>query len=375
MTNGPGARQPRLTIFSASWHPIEGGAEKQLRQIGEVLSRRDWHVEVLTGGPVGSEETSPVGGHVGVHPISPWRPRHGDALPTGLELAARLLSKAPSTRPDVVIGSLVSGASLAAMAFARATGTPAVLRVGGRNFDRLASSKKGLAHGRFLVGGSRLIVVNAPHLADQLGPFRSANTPPVITIRNGVSPVVLGRPAKVRPRQDGPLRVIYYTNGGAPKNDPAFVRTAAALPNVQFRAVGRTDHLPDLPNLERRGWCSQVESEIAWADLVVNTSRVEGSPNFCAQGLALGKPILAFANEGVSDLHTQYPTDVVVTPMDDIPALIRAIETEDWRSHLVTAEIRTIDEAASDWEACLTRLMDLPKSRWRPKGRVDRPTS
>lgn len=347
----------RLTIFSASWLPIEGGAEKQLRQLAGGLNSRGWHVEVLAGFSAGTNRGEGKDDNVLVHRIRPLLGRGSGSLPMGVELASQMLAAAPLTRPDVVIGSLVSGASLAAIAYAVVTGTPAVLRIGGRNFDRLMLTRRGRALGRFLVRGSSVVVVNAAHLGDQVDALRVGELPHVVTIRNGVGATELARGGQHHHSRSGPIRAIYYTNGGTPKNDPAFVRVVSASPMVKFRAVGKTDHLPDLPNLERRGWRSDVGVELEWADLVLNTSRVEGSPNFCIQGLAVGRPVLGFANAGILDLQAQFPNDVHVTPKDDDAAMCQAIGNRDWRSHKVTAEVRTIDDAAADWDAVLSSLV------------------
>lgn len=345
---------PRLTIFSAAWQPIEGGAEKQLRQVAEILADRGWQVRVFAGAARGAEGASRDDRGIDVRRLTA---AGHDGLPTGTELTARMLLAASTTDADVVIGSLVSGASLAAVTYGHLRRRPVVLRIGGHDFERLNTSWPRRQQGRYLVRGSSLVVVNAPHLAQQVVPFTGRHGPRVTTIRNGVAIDVA--PTSLAVERSGPLRVLYYTNAGEPKNDPAFLKIVAAVPTALFRAVGRTDHLPDLANLDRRGWCDDIGPELAWADVVLNTSTSEGSPNLCMQALAVGRPVVGFANRGIIDLAESYPDAVSVVPMNDVSGACGILASRDWRQVKVKASVPSLGYAADQWEEWLIRVSAL----------------
>ena len=342
----------RLTVFSATWHPLEGGAERQLRQISKALIEHGWRITVVAGGT--SDETQEERQASGVRVLRVRNPEDGQSLPTGRRLVTGCLRVARGTDPHVVLGSLVSGASLAAMAYGRAARVPRVLRIGGDDFSRLTSAI-GRAQGRFLVHSSDAIVVNAPHLRAQIQPFAQRNQPPLTVIRNGVD---ISRRSDSSPRPDGPVRVIYYTNAGPAKNDDDFLRIVARLPDIQFRAIGRTDHLDAYPNLEVRGWRASPESELQWADVVLNTSFTEGSPNFCLQGIALGRHVVGFHNGGIADLAELYPNYVTVVRSRDVSAAVEALmRSENFELSQKHADVPSIEQAALEWNALLTRLL------------------
>ena len=162
----------------------------------------------------------------------------------------------------------------------------------------------------------------------------------------------------MRPPPGRPLRALYYTNGGAAKNDPGFLEIVKLAPEVDFRAIGRAEHLPDLPNLRVLPWCDAIEEQFAWSDVVVNTSTTEGSPNFCMQALAYGRPVVAFANSGVVDLREFCDEGLVVVRMGDAAALVAELQRLRIDPPDVKAHLPTLAEVVAEWHDLLGKLAD-----------------
>ncbi len=352
-----GHRSKRLTLFSALWQPLEGGAERRLRLICEGLAERGWEITVVAG----ATRIRASGGHADaglrVLRMAPIRP-HAATLPVGPELLSRATIAGLTTDPDVVVSLLASAASLAGIWVGLTLRRPRVLALGGLDLRRHMGSAVGRTQGRFLVRGAQAVVVNAPHMFDQVRPFAPRPGTQQVLIRNGLDPAFRPDPLAVR---EGPLRVAYYTNGGAAKNDPAFLRVVRACPQLTFRAMGSTDHLDDLPNLARLGWVDDVPAELARADVVINTSTSEGCPNFCQQALAMGRPVLGFANGGVLDLAETYPGDVEVVPIGDVAAMAGRLAGIDWRRQTVHVQMESLVDVVDQWDDLLTGLIQ-PRS-------------
>ncbi len=352
----------RLAVFSASWYPVEGGAEQQLRRVVTGLGQSGWAVDVITGThDARFPENHP---ELRVHgPGSGPEPPTAATNIKGPNLASRSVAAGLRAKPDVILASLVSATTLAAVTVGRLLRKPVVLRLGGRDLDRLATPGLGRFQARYVLSSTALVVVNADHLADQLDPFARHGLPPVLTIRNGVDE------APPRPQQEqrlGPLRVLYYTNGGKAKNDPGFAEVVRSRPDILFRAVGSTAHLPGEPNLDRFGWCDDVPSQMEWADAVINTSLSEGSPNFCLQAIACRRPVVGYGNEGVRELQQQFPEAVRVVEQGDLAAMGAAL-SEDLRYLQVDPSgVRRTSDVTSEWDTLLRALTvrDRRAARW-----------
>lgn len=344
---------PELAIFSASWYPNEGGAEKQLRKVAERLSVRGWRVTVITSGPASAEVEGP---RIKVRSVNRhWR-RNAAQRVTGWNLFAGTLRSASVHRPpDVILASLVSAASLAGVAYGRSVGRPVVLRVGGADFSRLAVNRVRRLQASWMLSGLCGVVVNADHLTTQFKSFERRAFPPVMTIPNGVEPVAL--PA-LGIRHPGPTRVLYYTNGGAPKNDPGFLDVVRHCHGLHFRALGRTGHLPRIDNLEVKGWRADLSEDFGWADVVINTSTSEGSPNFCLQALAAGRPVVGYANAGIAELAGLYPEAVFVARHGDVRGIGQLLQ------HVrvlypagKVQSVPTMAQVSRIWDELLTRIV------------------
>ena len=345
-------KTPRLTIFSAVWDPIEGGAEKQLREVAELMSIGAWRVTVVAGISSDLPRTrfSPAG--VRVLGIPPKDGISDGQTPRSWDLAFRMVNVGLSTRPDVVLGSLVSNASYAAMTTGRLLGVPRALRLGGRRLDASPRSKVEIAKLRFLVRSSNAIVANARHLLADIGMFRPRPGTRITVIPNGVA-----QPARILPRPEPPPRVLYYTNGGPKKNDEAFVSLVRMRPGTSFRAVGRTDHLPSLHNLDKRGWVRNLSGDFGWSNVVVNTSLTEGSPNFCLQALASGRFVVGFDNAGVLELASQWPDWVFSVPINNVSDLASTIEFVVGQARQELPEIPSMGDVSEIWDRELRALV------------------
>jgi glycosyltransferase involved in cell wall biosynthesis len=226
----------------------------------------------------------------------------------------------------------------------------------------------GRIQAKLLIRGSDMIVINAPHLASGVSITSPKLLGRVVVIPNGVdTDGQLSPDGKETERQPGPARVVYYTNGGPAKNEADFLRIVRASPATLFRAVGNTSGLQGNLNLELRGWREPIASELRWADVVLNTSLSEGSPNFCLQGLALGRSVIGFDNGGILDLARQWPEFVTVVPFGDTEAAVHAIHCSQLDGQRGRAAVPSVASVSREWDV---RLSGLVENRYLGFGRA-----
>ena len=324
-----------VAIFSDHWAPVEGGAEKQLRLIAESLVERGWSVHIVARA---TDDARP--GHVRVVNA---RPR--------LRLLTDTVGQFRTLQPDVVVGSLISGVSMAGLATARAHSVPYVLRLGGP-VGRFSAGRQRL-FARAALRSCTYIVVNAEHLREDVQGIEPRLRVPVTVIPNGVPT----SSAQVTDGRGPDVTVLFYTNGNPLKNEADFLEVVSRARTLQFRAVGATDSLPDLPNLRRLGWVQDLSEEFSRCDVVLNTSTFEGSPNFCLQGLSAGRPVAGFANEGLLELQRTYGEAVRLRPLRDTLGLTELLTQTDWRSIAVSAQVPCVEDTVDRWETLLTSAM------------------
>jgi glycosyltransferase involved in cell wall biosynthesis len=118
-----------------------------------------------------------------------------------------------------------------------------------------------------------------------------------------------------------------------------FLRAAAAIarrvPASRFVVVGDGERRADLEALARQlalgdrvrfvGWRGDLHRVYADLDVVVLTSRNEGSPVSLIEAMAAARPVVATRVGGVPDLVEDGQQGLLV-PADDVEALARAIE-------------------------------------------------
>lgn len=118
-----------------------------------------------------------------------------------------------------------------------------------------------------------------------------------------------------------------------------FLRAAAAIarrvPSSRFIVVGDGERRADLEALARQlelgdrvrfvGWRGDLHRVYADLDVVVLTSRNEGSPVSLIEAMAAARPVVATRVGGVPDLVEDGQHGLLV-PADDVEALARAIE-------------------------------------------------
>jgi glycosyltransferase involved in cell wall biosynthesis len=97
----------------------------------------------------------------------------------------------------------------------------------------------------------------------------------------------------------------------------------AAL-TAQAQALGVADRVT-MP-----GYARDLPAQLAGADAFVITSRWEGLPNVALEALALGVPVMATPDAGLSNIATEAPDAVrIAPPGDGFVALLRDIEPGD----------------------------------------------
>lgn len=333
----------RLVAVSDSFHPLEGGAERQMRRVFDVLvDRHGWDVDVLTRRRAGMPRCERVGGSE-ITRIRPGGPHGLQSAAAAIDMFVRILSR----RPDVVLAMQLGYPTLAAMAAAKLCRARAVIRLAG-GFSGTSEVSLREAHwlSRRVTGWmfdtADLIVAPARHLLDEPGELGRRLRTKGRLIPNGVDCATT---------TDAPGTAIVWTGRDDPiKRLHDFADCARMLPQLSFVAVGPEPRPGDPTNLRRTGWLQHPEAELANAAVFVSTSGFEGSPNAVLEALASGVPVVAYDLLGLREVANDYPGWVTLVPDRHIERLACAIE------HVVAAprpsqrpEIPNIEVVAAEW--------------------------
>jgi len=306
---------PRVLFFCSQFHPTVGGAERQAEQLARALRRRGVEVEVLTPR---RDPALPLREEIGglpVHryPIRDWSRRLGGVpgigVPNLLGLRRATIRAAGSLLPrfDLVhahVGSAL--ASFASEAAARG-GRPFLCKLanGGPRFDLLRlrrGSLLGPLLARGLVARTDLFLAISTEIEQDC---LRAGIPPqrIRRLPNGVA-----LPAQARPPVPEAARRLLYLGTLAPeKRDfetlfAAVDGLAGELPGLRLRLVGGGDRArveAMLRRFPRAAACTECagpgdpETQLAWADLLVQPSRSEGMSNALLEAMAAGVPCVA----------------------------------------------------------------------------------
>lgn len=353
--------QPRgpVCLVVALFAPVEGGAERQLRQVFDRLAA-EWNhpVTVLTralpGEPVVERK-----GALEVHRIGPpsWR---DDPSATALpRVALAFGSELRRLRPCLVVSSMLTLETAVAGIHARRHGIPHIVRLSGGSRQVAPgewSARVAPGSGTMrlmnacLRAGSTHVAAPTRELLDETFDARPFRGCAGHVLPNGVE---ILEPTK---RDGAGADVVWYGRDAAVKNKAAFIQLAQSMPEVSFTALGGAA-LPSLENVTDVGWTSAPENYVAGVRVLVATSRFEGSPNFVLQGLALGLRVVAFDIPALRSVERQFPQHCRLVPMDDLPALRNAVTESLAQPRLPPARVTSLDDAARRWHSFLAPLL------------------
>jgi len=180
-------------------------------------------------------------------------------------------------------------------------------------------------------------------------------------------------------RNEGPLRLLFL-GALSPEKDPlAAIEVTARLPDSVLRFVGDG---PERSRVEatvvQQGLGGRVEvvgsvhdvlPHLAWADVLVLTSRTEGFPGVVLEAAAAGVPTVGFGVGGVAEAVVDGETGVVV-PAADVDGMVRVLAGLD-RDQIGKMAVRgrerveeefTMERALDRHEAALHRVLVEEKS-------------
>lgn len=184
----------------------------------------------------------------------------------------------------------------------------------------------------------------------------------VETVGNWVD-TTLYRPQSSASRSGGKLRLLWVGNPSRRKGGDLLARVAARLKDfATLRCVGglRGDRVPD-GEAEGIVWLGRVDEsrlieEYQQCDVLLSLSRYEGFGYTALEAMACGKPVLAFAAGGLTDVvkHGETGLLVPVGDLDSLELAARRLATEPWlRDSLGQASLSAARARSNDVEGYL----------------------
>jgi glycosyltransferase involved in cell wall biosynthesis len=351
-----------LTVHSGE----RGGASLMALEEARFLARR--HALVVAVGPGPLRTAFAACGRVVAGPPSVplWTDAPGAWLKRGvrtLQHAVRLWRLIRRERIELVLVN--STVSVAPVLAARLTRVPVVVRARDTPFSRLAPLVMALH--------ARLAHTVAPIAAVNEGYLPARRRARVVRIPDGI--VVPPAPA-VRLNGFGrPLRLCVVGAITPDKDQPTAVAALAALRGrgveAELDLVGRVQDasmaaalLDDARarglegRVRVRGETDGIDAALAGADVLLVTSRGEGTPLVLMEALARHVPVVATAVGGVPDIVRHGDTGLLVPPGDPdaLAAAVARIAADPAAAQAMAERGRRHVEARFATEPCLARL-------------------
>jgi glycosyltransferase involved in cell wall biosynthesis len=326
----------RIAMVITSYHPIVGGAERQLQQVASRMAAAGHDVHVLTRHHPGLAPEEVIGG-ARVHRIAVPGPKAAAGAIFIVAAALRLRELAP----DVIHSHSLFSPALAAALGKRLARAPLVAKpmMGGeaRQIYRKPFGRCRIAHLGQTV--DRFIAVSG-EIRDELVALGVAPDR-VVFIPNGVDlvrfrPPGPGEKDELRRLQElpvGPL-VLYAGRFAAQKRVPLLIAAwrTARTPGATLLLAGtaRGDMPQDVggsevPGLRLLGVVEDMPSLLRAVDLFVLPSASEGLSNALLEACASGLPVLASRVGGTEDVIVDGENGVLF-PVDDQAALHDALQ-------------------------------------------------
>ncbi|MGD2059633.1 MAG: glycosyltransferase family 4 protein [Acidimicrobiia bacterium] len=162
----------------------------------------------------------------------------------------------------------------------------------------------------------------------------------------GIEPAIRGRVevaytgvddtmfAVSRPPHDGPIRLLFVGSLSREKDPLLSVQVLSQLLDAHLRFVGDgplsgevqavAEELGVAARVTLSGSVDDIRDDLAWADLLLLTSRTEGLPGVVLEAAAAGVPTVAVDVGGLGEAVSHGVTGLLVTrEVDDIAAAIK----------------------------------------------------
>jgi len=304
------------------------GAEVFGERLREGLTAFGWRASLvaLAGGKMG-------GSTVDAQPLSDRSVDRLGRLDRGVVLALRRHIRA--TRPRIVIanGSATLQYSLAATFALRHRPAVVYMSIGEPRYW-MRGLRRRLAH-RLLLARVDLILAVSRETARQLTEELGVAPERIRVAHTGVP----GQFLEIEPdRADrhAELRLLFLGNLSAEKGPllavelldrlsvPARLRLVGSGPMMD-RIRSEIERLDLADRVEVTGAVADVRPHMAWADLLVLTSKSEGLPGAVLEAAAAGVPAVAFDVGGTGETIVDGRTGRLIAP-GDLPGMARAIE-------------------------------------------------
>lgn len=336
----------RVAMVITSYHPIVGGAERQVAQLARLMRDMGHDVHVVTRRHAGLARAEGVDG-VPVHRVPCPGPKAARAAAFVIGAAATLRR----LKPDVIHCHSLFAPAIAGRLGAALTGAPLLVKpmCGG---EAEAISQKPFGRRRIADLGrhaGRLIAVSGEIVRELKGLGLPEDR--IRFIANGVDldrfqPVDAGRKAALRRRlglPDGVL-VLFAGRLSAQKRLPlllaAWPEAAAACPEARLliaganrmsnagEHVGDADAIPEAmfaaPRVTRLGHVDEMPDYLRAVDVFVLPSAREGLSNALLEACASGTAVIASNVGGTEDLIVPGENGLLFE-VDDRAGLARAL--------------------------------------------------
>jgi glycosyltransferase involved in cell wall biosynthesis len=362
----------RIAMVITSFHPLVGGAEKQLQQLARRMAAAGHEVHVLTRHHPGLAREETIDG-ASVHRLAMPGP---EAAAGALFIAAAAL-RLCRLAPDVIHShSLFSPVLAAALGKRLARATLVAKPMMGGEATQIRRKRLGRPRFAQLRRSVDRFVAVSGEIRDELLALGVAPDR-VVFIPNGVDlerfrPPGPGEKAELRRLQAlpaGPL-VLYAGRFAAQKRVPLLLAAwrAVRIPGATLLLAGTArGDLPqeiagsDVPDLRLLGVVDDMPSLLRAVDLFVLPSASEGLSNALLEACASGLPVLASRVGGTEDVIVDGENGLLF-PVDDQPALEAALRRllgdEKLRSRL-GASARATVEARYALDATAGHLLAL----------------
>lgn len=339
----------KIAMVITSYHPVVGGAEKQLAQLAGIFISQGHEVHVVTRRWPGLAPEETVDG-VPVHRIAAPGPKPAAAAAFVFGAAAALRS----LRPDVIHSHSLFTPAIAATLGKSLCGAPVIAKpmCGGEATSIREKPLGGFRIGRFARSIDRFAAVSG-EIEDEL---KGLGVPAskIRKIPNGVD-LARFRPAAdaaekaaLRARLGLPDEVLFVFAGrdAAQKRLPALLeqwgRVQAALPGAQLLLAGANRKTPGAedvdtvgaggltpallgqPGVRFLGHVDDMPSLYRAADVFVLPSDREGLSNALLEACASGLPAVASKIGGVEDVIEDGRNGLLYPPQD-LPDMGRAM--------------------------------------------------
>ena len=366
-----------------SYHPVVGGAERQLRQLAELMIEMGHELHVVTRRWPGLSANEEIGG-VAVHRVG----GRGAKPVAAAHYVAAAAVRLRALRPDVIHSHSLFSPALAATAAAGVLGVPLLAKpMCGGEADAIAAKRFGRRRmALFRREVDRFVAVSGEIEAELI----ALGMPPhrVVRIPNGVDlerfhPVGDGERAAIRARMDLPAAGVLYAFAGrvaTQKRLPALLeqwpRVRAAVGGAALLVAGANrstgsggadgadDAVPEAllrqDGVRLLGHVSEMPDLLRAADVFVLPSDREGLSNAMLEACASGLPTVAAAIGGAEDF-VETGVNGYLYPVDDMDAMgdaMIALGTDAERRGRVGRAARATVEARYDIRQTAARLLD-----------------